>query len=263
MPRGHALIESYLFAPTSKNGSQPQSLTYLLYGVSDQFTLGIIPDAGFNVVKNGPDGAGPHWGDTGILAKYALTKADPENFIPDVSLALQENVPTGKYDRLGANPGNAFGAGAYATILSLYTQSYFWLPNGRLLRARLDLSESVAPAVPVRGVSVYGTDQNFMGDAGPGNSVSADLSLEYSITRSWVLATDIIVTHANNTRVSGADAGHNVFFNSGSSDLIGFAPAVEFSWTPNLGVLLGARIIPAGHNVTGSIAPAVAINWFY
>jgi hypothetical protein len=42
---------------------------------------------------------------------------------------------------------------------------------------------------------------------------------------------------------------------------VGFAPAIEYSWTPNLGVLLGVRVIPSGRNTTAAIAPVVAINF--
>jgi hypothetical protein len=42
-----------------------------------------------------------------------------------------------------------------------------------------------------------------------------------------------------------------------------FAPAVEYSWKPSVGVLLGLRVIPASHNTNASITPAVAINFVH
>jgi hypothetical protein len=45
--------------------------------------------------------------------------------------------------------------------------------------------------------------------------------------------------------------------------VFGFAPAIEYSWKPNLGVLLGARVIPASHNIHATITPAVAINFVH
>jgi hypothetical protein len=50
---------------------------------------------------------------------------------------------------------------------------------------------------------------------------------------------------------------------SGSSDSFGFAPAVEYSWTPNLGVIFGARVIGGGHNTAISVTPVVAINFVH
>jgi hypothetical protein len=48
---------------------------------------------------------------------------------------------------------------------------------------------------------------------------------------------------------------------SGSSDVFGLAPAIEYNWKRNLGVLVGVRVIAAGHNTALTISPAVAVNF--
>jgi len=52
----------------------------------------------------------------------------------------------------------------------------------------------------------------------------------------------------------------SVLLNSGRSDSFGYAPAVEYNWSPNAGVLVGARIVAAGYHTSASFTPAVAIN---
>jgi len=52
-------------------------------------------------------------------------------------------------------------------------------------------------------------------------------------------------------------------FDAGSSQAFGFAPAIEYSWKGNLGVIFGVRVIPAGRNTSATITPAVAINMVY
>src|SRR5207248_590949 len=148
--------------------------------------------------------------------------------------------------------------------------TYFWLPNGRILRMRFNVSQGFSGDVDVRDVSVYGTSAGFRGHARPGNSLFVDASWEYSVTRKWVLALDATYRHAGNTRVTGQDTlgfgepgPSNIRLNSGSSEAFGFAPAIEYSWKPNLGVLLGTRIIASGHNAPGTITPAVAINFVH
>ncbi len=141
LTHGHVLIESYGLDVITRRQNRPESLTYMLYGVTDRFTIGPIPVFGVSRAQSGPGSSGVQLGDTGILAKYALTRSDPMRGVPDISLAVQENLQTGKYDRLGERPGNGFGNGAYGTVVSLYSQMYFWLPNGRLFRTRLDLSQ--------------------------------------------------------------------------------------------------------------------------
>ena len=101
-------------------------------------------------------------GDTQLRAQYGLTALDAARGIPDIALALIETVPTGKYDRLNGPASNGFGNGAYTTALAFYSQMVFWLPNGRLLRTRLDLSAGFSSTVELEDVSVYGTGAGFL-----------------------------------------------------------------------------------------------------
>ena len=261
MPQGHMLIESYLYDAISDRTNSVNSLTYLLYGVTDRLTLGLVPTAGYNSVRGGPDSSGIQLGDTQLRAQYGLTSLDAARGIPDLAIALIETVPTGRYDRLGTRSSDGFGNGAYTTALAFYSQMVFWMPNGRPLRTRLDLSQSISRRTPVEDVSVYGTDAGFRGHARPGNAFSADLAFEYSLTRNWVLALDVIYNHGNEAITRGTQNGQPVALHSGTSDSLGFAPAIEFSWTPNIGVLGGVRILPKGHNSPASVTPAIAINY--
>lgn len=261
MPQGHMLIESYLYDAISGRTNSVNSLTYLLYGVTDRLTLGLVPTAGYNSVRGGPDSSGVQLGDTQLRAQYGLTSLDAARGIPDLAIALIETVPTGRYDRLGARASNGFGNGAYTTALAFYSQMVFWMPNGRLLRTRLDLSQSISRRTSVEDASVYGTGMGFRGHARPGNAFSADAAFEYSLTRSWVVALDVIYNHGNEAIARGSQNGQSVVLNSSTSDSLGFAPAVEYSWTPTIGVLAGVRVIPKGHNTPASITPAIAINY--
>jgi hypothetical protein len=103
--------------------------------------------------------------------------------VPTTALVVQEGLPLGKYDRLGSRPSDGLGGGAYTTQLSLYSQTYFWMPNGRLLRTRLDVSNTFSNSVRIEDVSVYGTGDGFRGRASPGMSQFVDLAGEYSVTQ--------------------------------------------------------------------------------
>jgi len=270
-PRGHFLIEPYLYDVTAPHSNGFGSLTYVLYGLADRVTVGLIPTAGFNVVNNGPSSSSVGLGDLTLQIQYRLTKFHEGSWIPTTSVAVQETLPTGKYDRLGDRPSDGFGSGAYTTTLALYSQTYFWLPNGRLLRMRLNVSPAFSNNVNVEDVSIYGTGAGFRGHANPGSSFLVDVSWEYSLTRRWVLALDATYRHNGNTRVTGYNIldpnsvqnPSSIRLDSGSSEAFGFAPAIEYSWRPNLGVLLGTRVIPAAHNTHATITPAVAINFVH
>ena len=263
LPRGHFLIEPYLYDVIGAHSNGFGSLTYMLYGLVDRFTVGMIPTAGFNKMNDTLSSAGVGLGDLTLLCQYRLTQFHEGVWIPTTSLEVQETFPTGKYDRLGDRPSDAFGGGAYTTTLALNSQTYFWLPNGRILRMRFNLSQALSGYANVEGVSVYDTAAGFHGHAKPGGSFLVDAAWEYSLTRNWVLALDVTYRHTGNTRVTGYDMGENppnVVKNIGSSDAVAFAPAIEYNWRPNLGVLLGTRIIAIGHDTATTITPAIAIN---
>ncbi|MGA8142802.1 MAG: hypothetical protein WB987_02805 [Candidatus Acidiferrales bacterium] len=284
LPRGHFLLEPYLYDVTTlgrldHNGVRRSasrsdgfgSLTYALYGLADKLTVGLIPTAGFNEVSSGPSSSGVDMGDLTLQAQYRLAQFHAGSWIPTMSVAVQETLPTGRYDRLGNRPGDALGSGAYTTTLAFYSQTYFWLPNGRILRMRFNVAPAFSSNVNLEDSSVYGTESGFRGHTRPGNSVLVDASWEYSLTRNWVLALDATYRHEDNTHVSGfniqAPAGSqnpsSIQLNSGSSEAFGFAPAIEYSWKHNLGVLLGTRVIAAGRNTAATVTPAMAINFVH
>jgi hypothetical protein len=271
LPRGHFLIEPYLYDVIAAHSNGFGSLTYVNYGLADKLTVGLIPTAGFNKVSHGPSSSGVGPGDLTVQAQYRLTKFHEGRWIPTTSIAVQEALPTGKYDRLGDRPSDGLGSGAYSTTLALYSQTYFWLANRRILRVRFNVSQALSNHVNIEDVSVYGTEEGFRGVARPGRSFLVDASWEYSLTRSWVLALDATYRHQGNTQVNGyniLDRNHprdssGIQMDSGSSEAFGFAPAIEYSWKPNLGVLIGTRLIAGGHKTAASITPAVAINFVH
>jgi hypothetical protein len=205
LPRGHFLIERYLYNVTAAHSNGFGSLTYIRYGLADELTVGLIPTFGFNKLSDGPGSSGVGRGDLNVLAQYRLTQFHPGSWIPTASFEVQETFPTGRYDRLAERPGDGFGAGAYTTTLSLNTQTYFWLPNSRILRMRFNVSQAFSSEAHVQGVSVNGTGTGFHGHAAPGNSTFVDASWEYSLTRTWALALDATYHHSANTHVAGYD----------------------------------------------------------
>jgi hypothetical protein len=276
LPRGHILIEPYLFDVTTQgffdsNGTRQSaphengfgSLTYINYGLANKLTVGLIPTFGYNEVSNGPSSAGIGVGDLTVQAQYRLHLFHEGSWIPTTSLAVQETLPTGKYDELGDRPSDGVGAGAYTTTLCFYNQTFFWMPNGRILRTRFNVTQAFSRTVNVDDVSVYGTAQGFRGHASPGAALFVDAAWEYSVTRRWVLALDATYRHQYNTPVTGynlSNPGSPILLNSGSVQAFGVAPAIEYNLNSKVGVILGTRLFPAGKNTTDSITPAIAIN---
>ena len=283
LPQGHWLLEPYVFDLMSygrfdRNGTLHSTgaahefgnQSYIEYGLVDRFTLGLIPRLGFHESSAGQDSSGFAVGDVTLQGAYGLTQFHQGSWVPATALVIGETFPAGKYDRLSGQTDGALGSGAYSTTISLYSQSYFWMPNGRILRTRLDLSYQVSQWASLHGESVYGTLDGFSGRAHPGPSTFGDLAFEYSVTQKWVLATDAWWEHDGNTRVEGiyaapviSPAPPYLVQDSGSADLLYLAPAVEYNWSARMGVIAGARVMVLGRNVTATIAPVAAINMVF
>ncbi len=279
LPTGHVLFEPYLYDVMStghldSGGGHHAiagehdigSLSYLIYGVTDRLSVAMIPRFGYNEPAGESNSSQVGVGDITLQAEYGITRFEDGHLMPAISVVLAETVPTGRYDRL-QRAADGLGAGVYSTALSVYSQDYLWLPNGRIFRVRLDLTYQVSAAAGVQDASVYGTSSGFRGRVYPGDAATVDLAGEYSLTRSWVLAMDVVYQHGDSTRIAGMQPqlpGSGVLVNfeqaSGANASLGFAPAVEYSWSSSAGVIGGVRIIPTGRNVTTSITPAVAIN---
>jgi len=176
---------------------------------------------------------------------------------------LQQTLPTGKYDQLGTRSSDGLGAGAYTTSLAVHSQYYLWMPNGRILRTRLNVAYAFSDSVDITDTSVYGTPQGFRGHADPGDTFSLYSAWEYSLTRNWVLALDAFYQHDANTRIRGETQGAAFSADSGSAWRFGLAPAIEYNFNSNIGVIVGARWFAAGRNTGASVTPVAAINMFY
>jgi hypothetical protein len=285
LPPGHFLIEPYLFdavpqghydnegvrhrTPHANNfGSQ----SYVLYGLFDDVSVGLIPRFGFNDPGAGQGenqgSSKPGIGDLTLQAQYGLTRFAEGSWIPSTAFLVQETLPTGKYDRLGDRPADGLGAGAYSTNLALYSQYFFWMPNGRILRTRFDVSYSISGSAGVRDVSVYGTTEGFRGRARPGNVTVVNAAWEYSLTRSWVLALDVVYEHDSNTHIGGLGPQPpgselmpaRVELNSGPGHTWSLAPAIEYNFNSRVGVIAGAKLTTSGRNSTAVIIPVAAVN---
>lgn len=264
LPRGRWLVEPYLFDVKSKGSDSFGSLTYVLYGVSDRITVGAIPTFFHAQVDGAPNSSGLRLGDLQVQAQYELTKFRKGQWVPTSSVVVQQTLPTGDYDRLDGRGADGFGGGAYATTVGYYTQTYWWAPNGRIARFRLNTAATLSRATNVRDDSVYGTPAGFRGRAKPGASWLVNGAVEYSVTSNWVVALDMVYRHDEPTEVSGVGrAGELIRYDTGVHDSFAVAPAVEYNFSPTVGVLAGLRVIPPMGGRRSSVTPALALNYVY
>lgn len=260
LPHGHFYTEPYFFDAISHGDHHPGSSGFYQYGLADDLTVGVQP-----AFASGTNSLGRSMaiGDFKLLSQWRLTHFTPEHRVPTVAIVLNEVLPTGKHDRLGSGE-EGHGSGSFATEIGLNAQYYFLLANGHLLRARFNLLHSLPYGTDVHDRSVYGTLPGFHGRAKPGSKTTGIVAAEYSVTREWVLAIDVIGESTTATRLRGGyfDGAPVDAKGRPASDL-GVAPAVEYNWNDATGVLLGLWISRKGHNAPASVTPAIAISRFW
>ena len=227
LPTGHVLVEPYLFDVVSHArfddaGNRQRvphehnvgSLTYILYGLTDRVTVGMIPTFSWRSGANGGS-SGPGVGDLQLQGQVRLTQFREGRPVPTISLVVGETLPTGRYDRLDGHPNDGFGSGVHTTTVSVYSQHYFWMPNGRILRTRLDLSYAFSDTARLEDTSVYGTTSGFRGSAQPGDSFVADLAFEGARARH---RTQSEREHARRRAIDAGWAQHDADRHAGRGD---------------------------------------------
>ncbi|WP_266171653.1 hypothetical protein [Dyella subtropica] len=282
LPRGLTNIEPYLVYQSStgtydgqgrkqdkiSDSHQWQLLVPVIYGVTDrlqaQLSLGMT-----HAYAGGTHTDGARLTDTSAKLQYMLLAPNTDGTRPAISVAFAHRFPTGAYDRLDANPLNGTGNGASINTLALSTQHYLWLPDGRPLRWRSNLSYSLPPSsVGITGKSVYGTPADFRGHVRLGRSLGISLSAEYSIDEHWVLALDLAYDHESSAHLHGMQGQSPVMAQvvdrrDPARSVYSVAPAVEYNVNRNLGVIAGTQFSVAGRHNDAFVAPQVAVNMVF
>ena len=170
-------------------------------------------------------------------------------------------MPTGRFDRLG-NALNGHGSGAWTLKAGLLGQSLFNTRGGHAMRVRLYGSVAMPLArVSVHDASVYGTANGFSGRVLPGPAAQIGMSVGYGLTQRWVLALDLLYDRAAGFALDGTRGnGTHVQTRAPSSSSFVIAPAIEYSWSANAGVIAGVAFSAAGRNTASFVAPQIAIS---
>lgn len=260
LPPGYAYFEPYLFDVISKGLHSPGSQAYILYGVAPRFTAGLIPL--FGRARDVRGDTRLEMGDLTFTFQYRLTAANPTKKAPSVSVVVQPHVPTAPFDQLGPK-GTGLGGGTLGATIGIYGQQYVWLPNGRILRGRINVDRSIDGPASVRGTSVYGTPEDFDGRVRRGASTSIDLSAEYSLNRRLVGALEVLHGWQGVTEITARRGGAGSRRSLSASQFSAVIPSVEYSWNANQGVVVGTRFIFKRQEQPASFTPVIAFSQFF
>lgn len=226
---------------------QLQGSATIQTGITDSmdFTLGFN---GYGNWQNGHSGGG--YGDMSMTLGFLINRES--RYTPKAKFTVAQSFPTGKYQHLYSTGLNSTGAGAWGTTFGLAIGKLFFYTTQHPFNTRLFVSYQIWTDVDVSGFNTYGGGYGTRGTVKPGQVFSADMGFEVSITQQWVAALDVVYTTSQRTKFHGDPgvtiAGTPASVGSGSSDNLSLAPAIEYNWNSQLGVILGGWFSVMGRN---------------
>ncbi len=271
IPVGHVNIEPYFYytvntgsyskkwKPVSSSNFYTKSVQIpIQFGVAPALDFDITPQFLWNSYK------GSHYfdiGDTMVMTDIQLLNDTPDRlWQPAIKLALSANLPLGKYRHLNPDKQgtDAIGQGSWLPEVLLVFSRIYQLGNSiHFIDARLSFSYTIGTVSYVKGLNTYGGDTHTKGKVYPGNTLVVDGAIEISLSQRWSYAMDIVYGHENKTRFSGRTKSP---VGNPSKEQFSLAPAFEYSWNSNVGILSGVWFTFMGRNSTKFTSGVVAIN---
>jgi hypothetical protein len=279
LPAGHTNYEPYLFV-TDTFGIYNQAgeksripriikttpTMVLIQGLTSFMDLQVIADYSFS------NSSANNYSDLGDPTIYLGFQAFTENmqgWRPDLRVTISEKFPAGRYQNL--NPINsgidAVGAGSYQTGIGANFQKTYQFKNNKFLRARLTFLYVIPSSPSLNNVNTYGGGTGTSGILDLGNTLSIDGSLEFTLTTHWVPALDIVYAYQAKSKFTGAlgtaITGMPATVGGQSSQAISLAPAMEYNFSPTLGIIAGAWFTVFGRNTADFAAAVFALNYYH
>ncbi len=275
-PAKHGTIESYFgfFAFTglyTKNWATktfPNFYSTNLY-ISTSYGLTSFLDIGatLNVSYQFTQGQqSTQFGDIPFGIGIQLLTEDQNSWLPSIKLGLRATAPTGKYNNLNPNKlqTDSVGYGTWAPRSCLTVGKLLKLNSIHFLSYRVSFNYTVPTPVNAKNFTFYGGVPGTRGTIYLGNTFWTDLALEYNFNQKWAFALDLYYQHFNKNRFSGKTGfiapGIPASLTYPSIDAFSLAPALEYNWSANVGLIGGVWFSVAGRNSARFLAGSLAIN---
>lgn len=281
VPKGSYNIEPYIYV-TSNYGnygsnwsveSQPNLIkaynyTLIQVGVTDNFNVSISPQfyyqeqGGFTTANIG---------DIPLELYFPILTENTSGAMPGLLIGVKANVPCGSYKRLSPDAPSAkiIGSGSWEPGVSLVIGKQIHLNKSHFLTVRSGFNVLFRNKISVEGFHAYGGGYGSKGKVALGTQYTAVGSFEYSFNQHVVFAFDAVYQHNNKITFSGQsgfqDQGKTIPATNGapSSEQISLAPALEYNFNANVGVIGGVWFSVAGRNAGAFYTPTFALNIEY
>ena len=280
IPYGHFEIETYLYFTTNTGtynsnwhpstadhnffSFNPQVYFYL--GLTPWMDINIFPQFFYNTISNQ---SSVNFGDLVIALEFQLLSDDAIPYFPGIEFSIGESFPTGPYQKLDPNKllTDQTGNGTYGTTFSLELYKVYHVTGLHFLSTTYSAAYTIATPTKVKGFNAYGGGYGTDGKVDPGNTFEGIISFEFTLTQNWALAIDNVYTHVNRTTFSGTPgqtSSELLASNSlPSSEQISFAPAIEYNFSANLGIIAGCWFTAWGRNSNIFRSGAIGLIYNY
>jgi hypothetical protein len=236
-----------------------ESLLVIKYAMTDRLTIQALPSLSHSWASHAaPTGAS--FGDLPVELEYRVMNGNFRNGAPSVTLDLGVTAPTGAYDKL-SKALDGVGAGDWSLKEGIAVQSLFDTGGNHPVRLR-GWAQAFEPLddPSVSGASVYGSASGFRGHATPGTSGQIGIAGGYALDQRWVLALDLVDTYGNGFHLDGAAPNQIAIDAHGpTQNSIALAPAFEYNWSADGGMIFGIEFTAAGRNTPSYFAPQIAV----
>lgn len=280
IPFGHFEIESYFYfnATTGAYNANWNSVSaennfftinpqiLFFFGLTSWMDINITPQFSYNHTANQNS---VHFGDFPVALDFQLMDPSYTPYFPGIKFTIRETFPTGPYQNL--NPAKLLtdqtGQGTFATTFNLVLYDVYHLCKDHFLSTTYSAAYTVGTPVNVHGFNTYGGGYGTEGKILPGDIFQAIVSFEFTLTQNWALALDNVYTHTNASLFFGNPGktltGGVASIGTPSSEQISFAPAVEYNFSSNLGIIAGCWFTACGRNSPIFRNAVVSINYTY
>jgi len=209
------------------------------------------------------------FGDISASFGFQIIKEEDFTIKPSIRFEAAIGFPTGKYKNLNPqkNGIDSSGSGAYEAVFSLnFSKVVYWFEN-HPIAWRLNPSYAYSTEAKVTNFNVYGGGYNTKGKVKPGNLLAVILAFEYSFTQRWVFATDFSQVNTSKTTFKGNPGttinGTIATNTQSSSSQTSIAPALEYNFNKNLGILGGIHFSIKQRNASEFFAGIISATYTF
>lgn len=270
--KGHVNFEPYFYGNTlygaynrswrekdKRNHYILSAQPFFWYGFARRWDIEIGPQFSWNHVSGAS-----HWvlNDMPVELEFQILYEQIDQWWPAVKLALLFTVPFGKYQKLDpkARGTDSGGEGNWQPGVQLVFQRLFNREKPHTVVTHFTLGYTYPTPVHVKDLNTFGGGRGTRGKVFPGPSILSILGLEYTLTQNWALALDVQYLHTNHTRFSGKT---NKRVGAPSSEQFSLAPALEYNWSANFGLIGGVWFTIAGRNTEAFANTILAVNLYF